>query len=84
MIIELRKYNSAEELLIGLRSTGLPWQVLDWNMEQRTSVTMVAVHMRGMGDGARDRIHGSIQTTPDSGMREDMDPLVLEPEKGHQ
>ena len=84
MIIELRKYNSAEELLIGLRSAGLQWQVLNRNTERRTSVTMVAVCMRGTGDGARDRIPGSIQMTPDLGMREGMEPPVLEPEKGHQ
>ena len=51
-------------------------------MERRTSVTMEAVHMRRMGEGARDRIHGSIQTTPELGIREDMGPPVLAPEKG--
>ena len=53
-------------------------------MEQRIFVTMVAVCMRGMGDRAKDRRHGCIQMTSDSGIKEDMDPPVLEPEKGHQ
>ena len=84
MIIELSKYNSAEELLRGLRSAGLQQSVLSRNMEWRISVTMAAVHMRGMGDGARDRVQGCIQLTPDLGMREDMDLPVLQPGKGHQ
>jgi len=45
---------------------------------------MAAVCMRGMGDGAKDQIQGSIQMTPDLGMREDADLLVLEPERGCQ
>ena len=40
--------------------------------------------MRGTGDGAKDQIQGSIQMTPDSGMKEDVDPPVLEPERGRQ
>jgi len=38
--------------------------------------------MRGMGDGARDRVQGCIQLTPDLGMREDMDLPVLQPGRG--
>src|SRR5882672_1804848 len=82
MIIELRKYNSAEELLIRLRCTGSQLPVLNQNTERRISVTMVAVHMRGMGDGIRDRTRACIQPTPDSGMREDLGLPVQEPERG--
>jgi len=60
MIIELGKYNSAEELLIGHMNTRLQRQVINWNMEWRVSVAMVAVHMREMGDRARDKIQGCI------------------------
>jgi len=41
-----------------------------------------AVCMREMGDGARDTTPGHIQPASDPGIREDMDPLVLEPERG--
>src|SRR5467141_1076138 len=82
MIIELRKYNSAEELLIRLRRTGSQLPILNWNTEQRISVTMAAVHMRGTGDGIRDRTRECIQPTPDLGMREDPGLPVLEPERG--
>src|SRR5882672_4243875 len=82
MIIELRKYNSAEELLTRLRHAGSQLPVLNRNMEQRISVTMVAVHMRGTGNGIRDRTREHIQLTPDSGMREDPGLPVLEPERG--
>ena len=51
MIIELRKYNSAEELLIGFMNTGSWGRVIYWNMEQRVSVSKVAVHMRETGMG---------------------------------
>src|SRR5882672_2442290 len=82
MIIELRKYNSAEELLIGLGCIGSQLPVLNRNMEQRVSVTMAAVCMRGMGDRIRDRTQVHIQPTPNSGMREDPGLSVQEPERG--
>jgi len=81
MIIKLRKYNSAEELLIRLRRTGSHIPILNWNTEWRISVTTAAVHMR-LGDGIRDRTRECIQPTPDLGMREDLGLLVLEPERG--
>src|SRR5882672_724876 len=43
MIIELRKYNSAEELLIGPESTGSPGQVYSRNTDRRVSVTRKAL-----------------------------------------
>ena len=82
MIIELRKYNSAKELLIGLGCIGSQLPVLNWNMEWRVSVTMAAVCMKGMGDGIRDRTRACIQLTPNPGMREDPGLLVQEPERG--
>ena len=60
MIIELRKYNSAKELLIGCTNAKLWRQVINWNMERRVFVAMAAVHMREMGDGTRDRVQGCI------------------------
>ena len=84
MIIELRKYNSAEELLIEPQSAGSPGQVYNWSMERRVSVTMVAVRMQVTDNGARGEIQGSIQPASNSGMREGADPPVLEPVKGHQ
>jgi len=82
MIIELRKYNSAKELLIG------PQNARSWGWEHnqdmgwRVSVTMVAVHMKETWDGARDKIQGSIHLASNPGIRYDMDPMVLRPEKG--
>jgi len=49
MIIELRKYNPAEELLVGLMNTGSQGQVINWNTERRVSVAMAAVNMKEMG-----------------------------------
>jgi len=84
MIIELRKYNSAKELLIGPKSTGSPGQVYSWITERRVSVTRAAVCMKGTEDGTKSKGQGCIQLASESGMREDADPPVLEPEKGHQ
>ena len=58
MIIELGKYNSAEELLIGHTNTRLQRWVINWNTGKRVSVTMAAVHMREWGDGTRDKLQG--------------------------
>ena len=60
MIIELGKYNSAEELLIGHMNTRLQRWVIHQNMEQGVSVAMAAVHMRETGDRPRDKIQGCI------------------------
>ena len=84
MIIKLRKYNSAKELLIGPLNAGSPRQVYYRSREKRVSITKAAVCMKGMRDGARGKRQGCIQPASDSGMREDVDPLVLEPVKGHQ
>ena len=84
MIIELRKYNSAEELLIGHMNTKLWRWVINQNMEWRVFVAMVAVRMREMGNRSRDKIQGCMQLASDLGMREVMDPMVLGPTKGHQ
>src|SRR5882724_5608083 len=57
MIIELGNYNSAEELLIGTRTTGLQVPVCYWNRDQSAFVTRAAVRMeverRGMRIGHR-------------------------------
>src|SRR5882672_4072728 len=84
MIIELRKYNSAEELLIGPESTGSPRQVYSRITDRRMSVTRASVRMKGTEDGTKSKGQGHIQLASESGMREDADPPVLEPEKGHQ
>ena len=45
MIIELRKYNSAKELLIETRTTGSQAQVSYWDRVWEAPVTRAAVHM---------------------------------------
>ena len=79
MIIELRKYNPAEELLIGCKSMRL---VNNRNMEQGESVAKAAFRMRETGDKARKKIQGCIYPTSNLGRRECVDPQVLEPERG--
>ena len=51
MIMELRKYNSAKEIIIGFMNTGSQGWVIYQNTEWRVSVSKVAVHMREMGTG---------------------------------
>ena len=84
MIIELRKYNSGEELLIGPESTGSPGQVCSRITDRRVSVTRAAVHMKGTEDGMKSKGQGRIKLASESGMRADADPPDLAPEKGHQ
>jgi len=45
---------------------------------------MVAVCMKEMEDGAGGKIQGSIHPASNSGMRDDMGPMVLGPGMGHQ
>ena len=61
MIIELRKYNSAAELLIESNSAGLPGRVSYRSGSRKVSVTTVAVRMKEMGDGARGKRPECIQ-----------------------
>ena len=49
------------------------------NMEWGESGAKAAVHMREMGDKAREKIQGHIYPTSDPGMREGADTPVLEP-----
>jgi len=51
MIIELGEYNSAEELLIGIRTTGSQGHVCNRDGDRRISVTRVAVRMEEKGVG---------------------------------
>ena len=51
MIIKLRKYNEAEELLIETRTTGLQGHICYWDRDQRASVTRAAVRMGWKGQG---------------------------------
>ena len=60
MIIELRNYNLAEELLIGPQSAGSPGQVYSRIMERRVSVTREAVRMKEMDDSTRGKRRGCI------------------------
>src|SRR5882724_11435481 len=53
MIIELGKYNSAEELLIETRTTGSQVHVCYRNGDQSTSGTRAAVRMEVGGTGMR-------------------------------
>src|SRR5882672_10032205 len=55
--------------------------VINRNMEQGGSVARAAVRMREMGDKSREKIQGRIYPTSNTGMREDADPPVLEPER---
>src|SRR5882672_10467985 len=55
MIIKLRKYNSAAELLIGSQGAGLPGQGYNWSVKRGVSVTRAAVRMKGMDDSTRGR-----------------------------
>src|SRR5882672_2758553 len=56
MIIELGRYNSAEELLIGPPNVGSRGWAHSRDTGRRVSVTMVAVCMKEMGDGATGQI----------------------------
>ena len=51
MIIKLGKYNSAEELLIETRTTGLRGHVYYRGKDWRTSITRAAVRMGLEGKG---------------------------------
>src|SRR5882672_10341300 len=84
MIIKLRKYNSAKELLIGSQNAGSREWVYDRSMEKRVSVTKAAIRMKETGNGARGKRQECIQLASDPGMREDAGPPVLGPVKGHQ
>jgi len=59
MIIELRKYNSAKELLIESNSAGLPRQVNYRSRSRKVSVTTAAVRMEAkrMGCKHETRVH---------------------------
>ena len=64
MIIELGKYNSAEELLIETRTTGLQGHVYYWGEDQRTSITRAAVHMGLEGTGMQTGHRGAYKWGP--------------------
>ena len=59
MIIELGKYNSAEELLIETRTTGSQGHICYRDGDQRVSVTRAAVHMEEKGMGMRTGYRGT-------------------------
>jgi len=50
-IIELGRYNSAEELLIETRTAGSQGHVYYWGEDRRTSITRAAVCMGLEGTG---------------------------------
>ena len=64
MIIELRKYNSAEELLIETRTAGFQGHICYWDRDRRVSVTRVAVHMEEKGTGMRTGSRGAYNLSP--------------------
>jgi len=51
MIIELGKYNSAEELLIETKTTGSQGRICYQDRDWRVSVTRAAVRMEEKGTG---------------------------------
>jgi len=53
------KYNSAEELLIETRTTGLEGHICYRDRDRRVSVTRAAVHMEGKGMGRRTGYRGA-------------------------
>src|SRR5882724_1923805 len=64
MIIELGKYNSAEELLIVTRTTGSQGHVYYQGKDRRTSITRVAVHMGLEGTGMKTGHRGAYKWGP--------------------
>jgi len=64
MIIELGKYNSAEELPIETRTAGLQGHVCYRDRDQRVSVTRAAVHMEEKGTGMRTGYRGAYNWSP--------------------
>jgi len=80
MIIKLGKYNSAEELLIETRTTGLQGHVCYWNGNQRASVTRAAVCMGWKGWGCEQGT-GHIQMGSESGMSIEMWKMTAEQSK---
>ena len=64
MIIELGKYNSAEELLIETRNAGSQGHVCYQNGDRRASVTRAAVCMGLEGTGMRTGYRGAYKQGP--------------------
>src|SRR5882724_6697256 len=64
LIIELRKYNSAEELHIGTGTTGSQGHLCYQNGDRRASVTRAAVRMGVEGMGMRTRHKGASKWGP--------------------
>src|SRR5882724_7659452 len=64
MIIELGKYNSAEELLIETRTTGLQGHIYYRGKDWRTSITRAAVCMGLEGTGMRTGHRGAYKWAP--------------------
>ena len=64
MIIELGKYNSAEELLIETRNTGLQGYICYQNRDRIVSVTGVAVLMEEEGMGMQTGDRGTYNWSP--------------------
>ena len=64
MIIELGKYNSAEELLIGTRTTGSQGHICYRDGDRRVSVNRAAVHMEEKGTGMRTGYRGTYNRSP--------------------
>jgi len=54
-----------------------------WDRDQRVSVTKVAVHMGGEGDGGVNSVQGHIQLASESGMRAGMHRATAEQAKKH-
>jgi len=64
MIIELEKYNSAEELHIETRTTGSQGHVCYRNGDRRVSVTRAAVRMELEGTGMQTGHRGAYKWGP--------------------
>ena len=83
MIIELGKYNSAEELLIETRTAGSQGHVCNQDGDWRISVTRVAVRMEEKGAGDANRVQGCIQLVSESGMRIGTHMITAQQSKKH-
>ena len=64
MIIELGKYNSAEELLIETRTAGSQGHICYQDGDRRVSVTRAAVRMEEKGTGMQIGYRGTYNRSP--------------------
>src|SRR5882724_4333282 len=64
MIIELGKYNSAKELLIGTRTAGSQRHICYQDEDRRVPVTRAAIRMEEKGSGMQTGYRGAYNQSP--------------------